>query len=124
MNGLQPPLPSTLGAILLRRVPVWIALMAFLGLSVGFSYASFGKLNAAIALGIACLQALLVAIFFMHLKRPDPLLRITGAATVIWLFFMFSLTLTDILARAPQSQPGTIMPREHGGTSSTGQRAF
>jgi cytochrome c oxidase subunit 4 len=124
MSGLQPPLPSTPAAILLRRVPVWIALIALLSVSVGLSYVPLGKFNTVIALGIACLQALLVAIFFMHLKRPDPLLRLTGAATLIWLFFMFSLTLADILARAPQSQPGTIMPREHGGTPATGQRGF
>ncbi|MGE0223275.1 MAG: cytochrome C oxidase subunit IV family protein [Acetobacteraceae bacterium] len=117
-------MPSTPLQILLRTVPVWIALMALLGLTIFLSYVPLGRFNVVFAIGIASLQALLIAVFFMHLKRPDPLLRLAGAATLIWLFFMFALTLADILERVPLSQPGTVMPLEHGSAPATGKRAF
>ncbi|MBV8573866.1 MAG: hypothetical protein JOZ58_02345, partial [Acetobacteraceae bacterium] len=42
---------------------------------------------------------LLVALFFMNLRRPDPLLRLAGSAGLLWLFFMFTLTFADVLTR-------------------------
>ena len=51
------------------------------------------------AIGIASLKTLLVALFFMHLRRPTPLLRLAGAATLLWLFIMYALTFTDVLER-------------------------
>ena len=124
MSGLQEHEPSTTREVWKSTLPVWAGLMVLLVTTLVLAYVPMGKFNTVSAVSIAVLKALLVVLFFMHLKRPDPLLRLTGAATLIWLFFMFSLTLADILARAPQSQPGTIMPREHGGTSATGQRGF
>jgi cytochrome c oxidase subunit 4 len=62
-------------------------------------YVPMGRLNAIVAIGIACLKASLVALWFMHLRRPVPLLRLAASASLLWLFFMVTLTLTDVLAR-------------------------
>src|SRR4051812_18504515 len=124
MSGLQEHEPSTAREGWKSTLPVWAGLMVLLVATLALAYVPMGKFNTVSAVGIAVLKALLVALFFMHLRRPDPLLRLTGAATLIWLFFMFSLTLADILVRAPQTQPNTIMPREHGGTPAAGVRRF
>jgi len=124
MSGLQQEEPTTASAIWRSTIPVWLVLMALLTATLVLSYIPMGKFNTVSAIGIAVLKALVVALFFMHLKRPDPLLRLTGAAALLWLFFMFSLTLADVLQRLPPTQPGTVTPLEHGSMPSTGQRAF
>ena len=58
-----------------------------------------GRLNVVVALVIATIKALLVVLFFMHLRRPTPLLRLAGVATLLWLFIMFALTFADVLDR-------------------------
>ena len=125
MSGLQQNLPDGARDIWRRTVPVWVGLVALLGLTLTLAYLPLGKFNVVAAIGIALAKALLVVLFFMHLKRPDPLLRLAGMASLLWLFFMFSLTLTDILARQPETQPGTVLPRTQAPSGSTaGQRAF
>ena len=125
MSGLQQNLPDGAWDIWRRAVPVWLALVVLLGLTLILAYLPLGKFNVVAAIGIACAKALLVVLFFMHLKRPDPLLRLAGVASLLWLFFMFSLTLTDLLTRQPETQPGTVLPRTQAPSGSTaGQRAF
>lgn len=125
MSGLRQDVPHGARDIWRRTVPVWLALLALLGLTLALAYVPLGKLNTVSAIGIAFAKALLVALFFMHLKQPDPLLRLAGAATLLWLFFMFSLTLADILTRQPETQPGTVTPRTYAPPdSAAGQRAF
>jgi cytochrome c oxidase subunit IV len=63
------------------------------------AYVPMGRFNTMVSIGIACLKTALVAVFFMHLRRPVPLLRLAGMASLLWLFFMFALTLADILQR-------------------------
>ncbi len=124
MTGLQQDVQSSPKDIWRSTIPVWLALMVLLTATLVLAYVPMGEFNTVCAIGIAVLKALVVALFFMHLKRPDPLLRLTGAATLIWLFFMFSLTFADTLERAPPTQPGTLMPREYGSAPASGERGF
>ena len=47
---------------------VWIALLAGHALTYEAAFIDLGRFNAAVALTIATIKALLVALFFMHLK--------------------------------------------------------
>jgi caa(3)-type oxidase subunit IV len=78
----------------------------------------------AVALGIAVAKAALVVLFFMQLRRPDPLLRLAAAAALVFMAFLFTLTFADVLGRAGPTQPGTVMPRSIPEMPATGQRAF
>ena len=58
-----------------------------------------GGLNAVVALVIAMAKALLVALFFMHLRYSRPLMLVVVAAGLLWLAIMITLTLGDFLTR-------------------------
>lgn len=126
MSGLRDPdVPGDAGAIWRRAVPVWLALLILLGVTAGMAHVPLGPFNLVLALGIAVAKIALVAIFFMHLRRPDPLLRLAACAAILWILFLFALSFADLLTRSPLDQPGTVEP--HTGLlppQTTGERAF
>ncbi len=75
------------------------ALMALLVLTWSIGYINLGSFNLVVALAISISKALLVALFFMHIKGSSRLLHLAATAGVIWLLIMFSLTLGDYFTR-------------------------
>lgn len=75
------------------------ALMALLALTWSIGYVNLGSFNLVVALGISISKALLVGLFFMHIKGSSRLLHLAATAGVIWLLVLFSLTLTDYFTR-------------------------
>src|SRR5436305_1269409 len=75
------------------------ALMALLALTWTIGYVNLGVFNLVVALAISISKALLVALFFMHIKGSSRLLHLAAAAGVIWLLILFSLTLSDYFSR-------------------------
>jgi cytochrome c oxidase subunit 4 len=75
------------------------ALMLLLALTWIIGYINLGMFNVIIALAIAIIKALLVALFFMHIKGSSRILHLAATVGVIWLFIMLSLTLTDYFTR-------------------------
>lgn len=104
-RGLGEEEPRTEGAILRRALPVWTALIVLALASCALAYLPLGRLNMVVSLSIAAAKMLLIALFFMHLRRPDPLLRLVGGAWVLWLAFLATLVFADQGSRAPLSQP-------------------
>jgi cytochrome c oxidase subunit 4 len=84
-----------------RRVyyRVCAVLLALTLLTVGIAYVDLGPLNITLALGIAICKALLVMLFFMHLRYSAHLIVIIAAAGVIWLGHLMLFTLIDYLTR-------------------------
>ena len=124
MTGLGEDLPQGTGAIWRRTLPVWAGLLALLGATLAGAYLPLGRLNLVLALGIAAAKAALVLLFFMQLRRPDPLLRLAASAALVFMAFLFTLTFADVLTRAAPTQPGTVMPQVAAPQQATGQRAF
>lgn len=124
MSGLGENLPQTAREIWRQAIPVWVALTLLLGLTCGLAFVPLGSGNVMVALLIAVVKALLVVVFFMHLIRPDPLLRLAGGAALLWLLFMFMLTFSDVLTRPGPTQPGTVTPRTFEAPATSGVRAF
>jgi len=75
------------------------ALLLLLALTWSIGYVDLGLFNVIVALAIAITKALLVALFFMHIKGSSRLLRLAATVGVIWLLIMLSLTLGDYLTR-------------------------
>jgi cytochrome c oxidase subunit 4 len=75
------------------------ALMLLLALTWIIGYINLGMFNVIVALAIAIIKALLVALFFMHIKGSSRLLHLAATVGVIWLLIMLSLTLTDYFTR-------------------------
>lgn len=124
MTGLGEEIPRSAGAILRRTVPVWAGLSALLAATLWLAYVPMGRLNTIASLGIAAAKAGLVLVFFMQLRKPDPLLRLAAFASVIFVAFLLTLTFADVLTRAAPTQPGTVLPRSIPAMPTTGQRAF
>lgn len=75
---------------------VWIALLVGTGLTYWAATLDLGRFNAAVALIIATTKALLVALFFMHLKGAgEKLLKLVVISTIFFLFILLALSMAD-----------------------------
>jgi cytochrome c oxidase subunit 4 len=71
------------------------ALMLLLALTWSIGYVNLGLFNLVVALTISVAKALLVGLFFMHLKGGSRLLHLAAVTGFIWLIILLSLTLGD-----------------------------
>jgi cytochrome c oxidase subunit 4 len=55
--------------------------------------------NVIVALSIACLKAVLVILFFMHVKYSGHLVQLVVASAFVWLFILVAITMSDYLSR-------------------------
>ena len=76
-----------------------VALMLLLAATWSIGYVNLGMFNVIVALAIGITKALLVALFFMHIKGSSRLLHVAATVGIIWLLIMLSLTLGDYFTR-------------------------
>lgn len=76
-------------------------LLLLLALTFGSSYLRLGAGNLVINLLISTAKMLLVACFFMELRKPGILFRLAAFAGLMWLAIYFLLILTDYGTRFP-----------------------
>lgn len=75
---------------------VWGALLVGTFLTYEVAKIDLGVFNSAVALIIATTKALLVALFFMHLKgATEKLLKLVVISTVFFLFILLVLSMAD-----------------------------
>jgi cytochrome c oxidase subunit 4 len=75
-------------------------LLLFTATTVGASYLELGTFNAVVALAIAVVKAVLVILFFMHVKYSSKLTKLTVAAGFFTFIVLITMTLTDYISRA------------------------
>ncbi len=78
---------------------VFLALVVGTALTVFVAKFDLGALNNIVMLTIACTKALLVVLFFMHVRWSTRLTWVVAAAGFFWLLILFSLTMSDYLSR-------------------------
>lgn len=78
---------------------VFGALMLGTALTVLAATQNFGWANDLIAMSIAVGKALLVLLFFMHVRYSSRLIWVVVSAMFFWLAIMLVLTLTDYSSR-------------------------
>jgi cytochrome c oxidase subunit IV len=86
---------------------VFLALMAGTALTVLIATIDLGPWNTPVALGIAVTKAVLVVLFFMHMKYSGRIMWLTVAAAVFWLLNLIAGTAADYLSRGFLGNPGT-----------------
>jgi cytochrome c oxidase subunit IV len=80
---------------------VWAALLVGTFITYNAAFIELGRYNAAVALTIATVKALLVALFFMHIKGAhEKLLKLVVISTVFFLFLLLVLSMADYGTRA------------------------
>jgi cytochrome c oxidase subunit IV len=78
---------------------IFAALLVGTGLTVWVAFIDLGALNNVVMLTIACVKALLVILFFMHVRWSTRLTWLVVAAGFFWLILMFSVTMVDFATR-------------------------
>ena len=87
-------------------VPLRVYILVFLALMVGTaatvwaSHIDLGPLNVVVALTIAAAKAILVVLYFMHLRYTHRLNWVFLLAAVIWLALLVGVTMADVMARS------------------------
>ena len=79
---------------------VFGTLLVFTGITVGAAYIDLKVLNPIIALGIACFKAVIVILFFMHVKFQSRLIKMTVAAGFFTFLVLITMTMSDYISRA------------------------
>ena len=86
---------------------VFALLMAMLLLTVIAALPDFGAfINLAIAMTIAIIKAVLVVLFFMHVKQASRVTWVFAGSAFLWLGIMIALILADYGTR--RNQPGAV----------------
>ena len=87
--------------ILPKRVyyTIFGILMLCTYLTVQIAFLDLGPLNTIGALGIAIFKAVLVVLFFMHVKYSTRLTWAVVVGSIFWFGILIVLTLTDYLTR-------------------------
>jgi cytochrome c oxidase subunit IV len=78
---------------------VFLALLVGTALTVAVAFVDLGALNNVLMLGIAMTKALLVILFFMHVRWSTRLTWVVVASGFFWLLILFGLTMMDYLTR-------------------------
>jgi cytochrome c oxidase subunit 4 len=81
-------------------ITILLALLVGTGLTVWASFVDMGVLNPIIALAIACTKAVLVVLFFMHVKYSSKLTKLTVGAGIFTFLVLIGMTLSDYFTRA------------------------
>jgi cytochrome c oxidase subunit 4 len=78
---------------------IFAILMVLTGVTVGVAYVDLGRWNTVVAIAIACFKAMIVVLYFMHVKYSTRLIKLTVIAGLYWMVILFGLTLSDYLTR-------------------------
>jgi cytochrome c oxidase subunit 4 len=87
-------------------VTVWILLMIGTWLTVTATYVDLGALNIWIGLVIATVKAVLVALYFMHLRWDKPFNAFLFIACFLFLALFIGIAMMDTAQNLPAAIPG------------------
>jgi cytochrome c oxidase subunit 4 len=79
---------------------VFASLLVGTALTVVAANIDLGVFNPIIALGIACTKAVIVILFFMHVKYQSQLIKTTVASGFFMFLVLITMTLSDYISRA------------------------
>jgi cytochrome c oxidase subunit 4 len=83
----------------------WLYLLILMILVVGtvltwsIAKINLGIFNPVVALTIAVIKAVLVILYFMHVRYSSKLTMVTVAAGFFWLLILITLSLSDYISR-------------------------
>jgi cytochrome c oxidase subunit IV len=77
-------------------VTIWLALLAGTLLTVLASRVDLGPFNTIVALTIATIKAILVVLFFMHVKYAhEKMTKLVIVTAIFFLFILLALSMAD-----------------------------
>jgi cytochrome c oxidase subunit 4 len=85
---------------------IFAALLVLTTTTVVVAFMDLGAFNNVAALSIAVAKAVLVILFFMHVRYSTPLTWLTVAGGFFWLAILLVLTYSDYISRGWLGVPG------------------
>jgi cytochrome c oxidase subunit IV len=79
---------------------ILLALLVLTATTTGVAFIDLGILNPIVALAIACIKAVLVVLFFMHIRYSSKLMMLTVLSGFFTFLVLITMTLTDYISRA------------------------
>ena len=79
---------------------VFVALALLFVLTIAIAYIDLGPFNVFVALVIAIVKAVLVLLYFMHIRYSPRVMWIFAVGGFFWLIILFTLTMSDYLTRS------------------------
>jgi cytochrome c oxidase subunit 4 len=86
-------------------VAIFLALLVMTALTIRIAFIDLGPLNTIVAMTIAVIKAMLVILYFMHLRYSSQLVKIFVAGGFVWLAILIGLTVSDYASRDWIQQP-------------------
>jgi cytochrome c oxidase subunit IV len=81
-------------------IAVYVTLLIATGLTVGAAFVDLGELNPVLAVAIACVKAVIVILFFMHVYFSSRLMKLTVASGFFTFIVLIMMTLSDYMSRS------------------------
>jgi cytochrome c oxidase subunit 4 len=78
---------------------VFVTLLALTALTTTVAFIDLGPLNVILMLTIACTKALLVVLYFMHVRYSTPLTWVVVSSGFLWLLVLIAFTMSDVVTR-------------------------
>jgi len=78
---------------------IFAALLIGTALTIAVAFVDLGAFNNVAMLTIAAGKALLVILFFMHVRWGTRLTSLVVASGFFWLLILFTITMSDFLSR-------------------------
>ena len=78
---------------------IYAILMVLTATTVSVAFIDLGRLNNVVALTVAVSKALLVILYFMHVRYGSRLTWLVLSAGFAWLGILIAFTLSDVLTR-------------------------
>ncbi|MCH7680350.1 cytochrome C oxidase subunit IV family protein [candidate division KSB1 bacterium] len=78
---------------------IFFSLLILTAVTVWVAFFDLGAVNDAVALGIATTKAMLVILYFMHVRYSSKLTWIFAATGFLFLIILLAFTLSDVLTR-------------------------
>ena len=79
---------------------IFVVLLVLTAVTYGVAYIDLGRGNTVVALAIAFTKALLVVLFFMHVRYSPRLIWFVIGGGLFWLGILITLTMSDYLTHS------------------------
>ena len=76
------------------------ALLVLTATTTGAAFINMGVFSPIVALGIACIKAVLVILFFMHIRYSSRVMMLTVCAGFFTFLVLITMTLSDYISRS------------------------
>ena len=87
---------------------IFATLLVLTGVTVAVAYIDLGPFNTVVAIAIACFKALMVVLYFMHVKYASRMTKLVVVSGLFFLGIMLTLTMADYSSREWVNPPAIL----------------